>query len=141
MGGFLFQAQHNDLRRFASTHKAGGLSSCHPRHKGQDDATSPSSCPLPFLFLYGERKPTLDEAKQIEAAYLRVCAEGIRVNNAENERLFASMRAALSAMEAGDSEFYGPYIEAMRHILVRGGDMAREDRNRHDEDGGGSRGI
>lgn len=49
MGGFLFQAQHNDLRRFASAHKAGGLSSCHPRHKGQDDATSPSSCPLPFL--------------------------------------------------------------------------------------------
>lgn len=44
----LSQAQHNDLRRLTRTHKAGGLSSCHPRHKGQDDATSPSSCPLPY---------------------------------------------------------------------------------------------
>ena len=76
--------------------------------------------------LHGERKPTIEETKQSEAAHLRFCAEKVKANAAENEALFASMRSAISAMEAADVEFYRPHIEAMRDILFRDRNEARE---------------
>lgn len=69
--------------------------------------------------LYGERRPTWQEAREIEAAHLKFCAERIRANEAENAALLSSMRAALAAMEASDAEFFEPHIEAMRTILLQ----------------------
>ena len=69
--------------------------------------------------LYGERRPTLAEAKEIEAAHLRYCAERIKANAAENEALLSSMRTALAAMEQTDPEFFGPTIEAVGEILLQ----------------------
>lgn len=69
--------------------------------------------------LHGERRPTLEEARQIEAAHLKFCAEKVEANRRENECLFQSMRAALAAMEASDPEFYRPHIEAMRGMLLQ----------------------
>ena len=69
--------------------------------------------------LYGERRPTWQEAREIEAAHLKFCAERIRANEAENAALLSSMRAALAAMEASDPEFFEPHIEAMREILLQ----------------------
>lgn len=81
--------------------------------------------------LYGERKPSAEEAKQIEAAHLKYCAEKIEANAHENAKLFASMRQALAAMEASDPEFYRPHIETVRELLFRGrnlgGDGGGED--------------
>ena len=74
--------------------------------------------------LYGERQPTVDEAKEIEAAHLKHCAEKIEANRDENTRLFNSMRQALAAMEASDPEFYKPHIEAMRDVLLRNSGVA-----------------
>jgi len=76
--------------------------------------------------LYGERRPTVDEAKQIEAAHLRYCAERIRANAAENETLLSSMRAALAAMEAADPEFFRPHVEAVGAMLLQRGHQASE---------------
>lgn len=69
--------------------------------------------------LYGERRPTWQEAREIEAAHLKFCAERIRANEAENAALLSSMRAALAAMEAGDADFYKPHIEALRAMLLQ----------------------
>lgn len=69
--------------------------------------------------LYGERVPTLEEAKQIEAAHLKFCAERIRQNAAENEALLSSMRSAVVAMEACDPAFFRPHVDAMREILLQ----------------------
>ncbi len=76
--------------------------------------------------LYGERSPTIEEAKQIEAAHLKYCAERIRANAAENETLVREMQSALAAMEASDPEFYGPHIEAVRELLFQRWDQAGE---------------
>jgi len=69
--------------------------------------------------LYGERRPTVEEVKEIEAAHLRYCAERMRANATENEALLSSMRSALAAMEASDPEFFGPTLEAVRSILFQ----------------------
>jgi hypothetical protein len=69
--------------------------------------------------LYGERTPSLEEAKQIEAAHLRYCAERINANAAENASLLREMQSALAAMEACDPEFYRPHVEAMRELLLQ----------------------
>jgi hypothetical protein len=69
--------------------------------------------------LYGERTPSLDEAKQIEAAHLRYCAERINANAAENASLLREMQSALAAMEACDPEFYRPHVEAVRELLLQ----------------------
>jgi len=76
--------------------------------------------------LYGERRPTVEEAKEIEAAHLKFCAERFRANAAENEALLSSMRSALTAMEAADSEFFRPHIDAMRSILLQRRSQALE---------------
>lgn len=68
--------------------------------------------------LYGERRPTFEEAREIEAAHLRFCAERLRQNAAENEALVSSMRSALDAMESADAEFFRPHIEATRALLL-----------------------
>lgn len=69
--------------------------------------------------LYGERRPDAEEAKQIEAAHLRYCAEKVKANAAENEAIFHSMRSALAAMEASDAEFFRPHVEAVRELLFQ----------------------
>lgn len=73
--------------------------------------------------LYGERRPSLEEAKQIEAAHLRWCAEKIDANRRENAALFDTMRKAIAAMEASDPEFYGPQIQAVGELLLRHCDL------------------
>lgn len=78
--------------------------------------------------LYGERRPSIEEARQIEAAHLRMCAEKIEANREENRNLFSATRSALAAMEEGDAEFYGPQIEALRHALLRNWDVGGEGR-------------
>lgn len=77
--------------------------------------------------LHGERKPSLEESKQIEAAHLRYCAEKIEANANENRQLFESMRQALAAMEASDPEFYRPHIETVRELLFHSRDMGRQE--------------
>lgn len=76
--------------------------------------------------IYGERKPTAQEAKEIEAAHVRYCAERIEANRDENTKLFAAMRQALEAMEKTDPEFYRPHIEAVSDILLRSRNVAGE---------------
>lgn len=76
--------------------------------------------------LYRERRPSLDEAREIEAAHLKFCAERILENRAENETLMASMRSALAAMEASDPEFFEPTIKAVGEILLQRRDQASE---------------
>jgi len=76
--------------------------------------------------LYGERRPTLAEAKQIESAHLCYCAERIRENAAENETLLSSMRTALAAMEASDPEFFEPTIKAVGEMLLQRRSQASE---------------
>ena len=82
--------------------------------------------------LYGERRPYVNEARQIEAAHLKHCAEKIEANSNDNARLYQSMRTALAAMEATDPEFYREQAEALRQILFRPGDLGggegKEDR-------------
>lgn len=77
--------------------------------------------------LHGERRPSLEEAQQIEAAHLKAAAEKVKANAAENEALFCSMRSALAAMEASDAEFFSTQIEAVREIMLQ-----------HRRDAGGS---
>lgn len=69
--------------------------------------------------LYGERCPSIEEAKQIEAAHLRYCAERIHANQAENDALVQEMRSALAAMEASDPEFFQPHIQAIGEMLLQ----------------------
>lgn len=76
--------------------------------------------------LYGERCPTLEEAKQIEAAHLKYCAERINANAAENEALLSEMRSALAAMETCDPEFFRPHIEAVGKLLLQPWNRVRE---------------
>lgn len=76
--------------------------------------------------LYGERLPSLEEAKQIEAAHLKYCAERIKANAAENAALFRELQSALAAMEKSDPEFFEPHIEAVRALLLRRRDQASE---------------
>ena len=69
--------------------------------------------------IYGERTATAEETKQIEAAYLKCCAERVKRNEAANDALFREMRSALAAMEASDPDFFGPHIEAVRDLLFQ----------------------
>ena len=79
--------------------------------------------------LYGERTPTLQEAKQIEAAHLKYCAERIHHNAAENAALLQEMRSALAAMETSDPDFFAPHIDAVREMLLQRRDQANENSN------------
>ncbi len=81
--------------------------------------------------LYHERRPSLDEAREIEAAHLKFCAEKILENRAENETLRSSMRSALAAMESSDPEFYRAHIEALGAMLLQ---------SRHQSGEGGDKG-
>jgi hypothetical protein len=76
--------------------------------------------------LYGARQPTYQEAREIEAAHLKFCAERIRQNAAENEALLSSMRSAVAAMEACDPAFFEPHLLAMREILLQRRSQAAE---------------
>jgi hypothetical protein len=76
--------------------------------------------------LYRERCPSLDEAKEIEAAHLKFCAEKLLENRAENQTLMASMRSALAAMEESDPEFYRAHIEAVGAMLLQSRHQAGE---------------
>jgi hypothetical protein len=79
--------------------------------------------------LYGARRPSLEEAKQIEAAHLKYCAERIRQNAAENAALLQEMRSALAAMETSDPEFFAPHIATVREMLLQRRDQAGENGN------------
>jgi hypothetical protein len=76
--------------------------------------------------IYGERRPSLDEAREIEAAHLKYCAEKILENRAENASLLSSMHAALAAMESSDPEFYRAHIEALGAMLLQSRSQSRE---------------
>ena len=76
--------------------------------------------------LNGERQIDVEEAKQIEAAHLKYCAEKVRQNAAENAALFEQMRAALVAMEAVDAEFFSKDIEAVGELLLQRRHQTRE---------------
>ena len=76
--------------------------------------------------LYGARQPTYQEAREIEAAHLKFCAERIRQNAAENEALLSSMRSAVAAMENCDPAFFQPHVDAMREILLQRRSQASE---------------
>jgi len=79
--------------------------------------------------LYRERRPSLDEAREIEAAHLKFCAEKILENRAENETLLSSMRSALAAMESSDPDFYRAHIEALGAMLLQSRHQSRENGN------------
>jgi hypothetical protein len=76
--------------------------------------------------IYGERAPTVEEARQIEAAHLKHCAERIRQNATENAALLREMQSALAAMEKSDPEFFGPNIDALREVLLQRWNQAGE---------------
>lgn len=76
--------------------------------------------------LYGERSATHEEAKQIEAAYLKHCAERIQQHAAETAHLYRELQSALAAMEASDPEFFAPHIDAVRELLFQRRNQARE---------------
>lgn len=75
---------------------------------------------------YGERKPSLQEAREIEIAHLKFCAETTEANREANARLYSEMRGAIAAMEQSDPEFYRPHIEALGELLLRDRHMAGE---------------
>jgi len=77
--------------------------------------------------LSGARKVSLEEARQIEAAHLRFCAEKVEANRDENRKLLDSLRQSLAAMEASDPEFFSEQAEAVRQILFRHGNGASQD--------------
>ena len=77
--------------------------------------------------LYGERNATLDEAREIEAAHIKYCAEKLHANRAENEALLQQMRSALAAMEQSDPEFFSAHIEALGQLLLQRRGQAGED--------------
>jgi hypothetical protein len=78
--------------------------------------------------LYGERQPSLDEAKQIEIAHLKYCAEQIEAHRAENAKLFDSLRRSLDAMQKTDPEFFVTQVQAVREIMHRLGGNTDPDR-------------
>lgn len=78
--------------------------------------------------LDGTRRIDAAEAKQIELAHVKYCAEQIEANRVENAKLFASMRSAIAAMEASDPEFYGPHIEALGADMLRRGNLVSKNR-------------
>ena len=69
--------------------------------------------------LNGERGLSVAQARQIEAAHFKYCAERIEVNARENADLLREMRSALAAMEATDPEFFEPTIDAVRQMLLQ----------------------
>jgi hypothetical protein len=79
--------------------------------------------------LYRERRPSVEEAQEIEAAHLRWCAERVEANRAESQKLFVAMREAIAAMEASDPEFYAPHLDAVRELLLQGGNGRSQGRS------------
>lgn len=69
--------------------------------------------------MYGERRPTWEEAHEIEAAHLKFCAERIELNARENSALLRELRSALAAMEASDPDFFEPTIKAVGEMLLQ----------------------
>lgn len=76
--------------------------------------------------IYGERNATLDEAREIEAAHIKYCAEKLHANRAENAALLQSMQSALAAMEESDPEFFEPTLQAVRAMLLQRRGQVRE---------------
>lgn len=76
--------------------------------------------------LYRERVPTAGEAREIEAAHLKYCAEKAVRYAEESKQLYEQMRTAITAMEAADAEFYRPHIEALGELLHQRRNQAGE---------------
>ena len=69
--------------------------------------------------LYGERRASLEEARDIEAAFARYCAEKIEKNRAENADLLKSIVIFAEIAARVDAEFYQHHLEALRESLLR----------------------
>ena len=69
--------------------------------------------------IYGEVRPSLDEAREIEAAYAKWCANRLREIDGETKQLFDSIRQSVAAMEATDPEFFAPTIADVSAALLR----------------------
>lgn len=81
--------------------------------------------------LYRERRPTADEAREIEAAYAKWCADRLSEIDSETRQLLASIRQSVAAMEAADPEFFAPVIDEIGQALLRCR-MQNPDRRRED---------
>ena len=77
--------------------------------------------------LRGERQIDVDEARDIEAAHFKFCAEKAAANNDENRKLFETMQQALAAMQQSDAEFFAGHIEAVRDLFFHHGNMGRKE--------------
>lgn len=85
--------------------------------------------------LYGERRPSLEEAREIEAAYARHCAEKLEQNRRENAALVESIVGFAEMARRVDEDFYASHLEALRETLSRLG-LEVPERGRKDDAGG-----
>lgn len=69
--------------------------------------------------LHFERRPSHQEAQDIEAAYAKLCAEKIEKNRAENADLLNSIASFAEIAARVDAEFYRHHLEALRESLLR----------------------
>ena len=69
--------------------------------------------------LHFERRPSHQEAQDIEAAYARYCAEKIEKNRAENADLLNSIVSFAEIASRVDADFYSSHLEALRESLLR----------------------
>lgn len=69
--------------------------------------------------LYGERRVTVEEAKQIDAAYAKWCAEKFEANSHENAKLIAAISEFAERAARVDAEYFHNDLEALRQTLHR----------------------
>lgn len=63
--------------------------------------------------LSGARKVSVEEAREIEAAHMKFCAEKVEANRDENRKLLDALARSLAAMEASDPDYFGVIILAV----------------------------
>lgn len=66
-----------------------------------------------------ERRPTYQEAQEIEAAYAKHCAAKVEQNRRENAELIESIIRFAEQARHVDEDFYQPRLEALRESLLR----------------------
>lgn len=87
--------------------------------------------------LYGERRPSFEEAREIEAAYALHCADKLEANRRENAALVESIVGFAEMARRVDEDFYASHLEALREALSRLGLEVPEPRRKDNAGGKG----
>lgn len=87
--------------------------------------------------LAGEQKFSPEEQRDVEAGFLRFCADEIRRHHEEDQRLIATLQSSLEYLSKIDPEFHQPAIQALRSMADRIGHVAGGPRQEARGDGEG----